>query len=136
MEGERNYEKLVEMLVFEKGELMLVDEKRQSGKYGKAKVGEKETLQKRKIGRMTEGKEKTPSKETASARVSEPTAKEGIGPYQDARKSPIGEAESQPIPSLQPPSVTPANLTADLGSEPLLSEASSGLNATPLPQQS
>ena len=136
MEGERNYEKLVEMLVFEKGELMLVDEKRQSGQYGKAKVGEKETLQKKKIGRMTEGKEKTPSKEIAPARASESAAKGDVGPYQDARKSPIGEAESQPIPALHQPSATPANLTADLGSEPLLSEASSGPNATPPPQQS
>jgi len=98
MDGERNFERLVDLLVFEKGELMLVDEKRRSGKYGKSRE-----------------KAKTPT------RAADHTKKDGIRP--DSQRT---EAEKQSISPVQQLAATPADLTADLGSEPLDSDTSHG----------
>lgn len=114
MGGERNFERLVNLLVFEKGELMLVEERRS----GKSK--EKQANPKRKTPIMTEEKAKTPIND------SDLTGKDDFRP-----NPPITDIEDQLVSPAQYPSTTPVDLAADLSSEPLDSDVSNGLIPQP-----
>lgn len=109
MQGDRNYDRLVELLVFQKGELMLMEEKQPGRPHGRYRKERNSLTPRGKTGKMKGGVET--ESDSPPLRVSDLTEKDTVLPYLEAIRTPEEAA-------------TPVDLAAGISSKPLLSDSS------------